>query len=202
MWERSACHSILALIFGEGFNYATRNMRKAKRDAILAGMLVWVGIWVLCFAGETLIPPLRALEQCFDELTWIRAKVVVWLLALPVGFPAGSVLAYRYLKRKAERMEREGLDPETGLPACGSADPVKARAERIRHGYEVGVAVLLWVWFWFFTPAQMWIEERGEGMFTRSMGLLAVWLLLAALLGTGGGKLVYRAAERRLRGLN
>ena len=66
MWERSACHSILALIFGEGFNYATRNMRKAKRDAILAGMLVWVGIWVLCFAGETLIPPLRALEQCFD----------------------------------------------------------------------------------------------------------------------------------------
>ena len=40
MWERSACHSILALIFGEGFNYATRNMRKAKRDAILAGMLL------------------------------------------------------------------------------------------------------------------------------------------------------------------
>ena len=40
MWERSACHSILALIFGEGFNYATRNMRKAKRGAILAGLLV------------------------------------------------------------------------------------------------------------------------------------------------------------------
>ena len=202
MWERIAFDSILGLIFGEGFNYATRNMRKAKRDAILVGMLVWVGIWVLCFVGETLIPPLRALEQCFDEITWIRAKALVWLLALPVGFPVGSVLTYRHLKRKAERMEREGLDPETGLPVGAGADPVRAKARKIQHVYELSVAVLLWAWFWFFTPAQTWMEQPGVGMFTRSMGLLAVWLLLAALLGTGGGKLVYRAAERRLRGLN
>ena len=48
MWERMAFDSILGMIFGEGLNYATRNMRKAKRNAIVVGMLVWVGIWMLC----------------------------------------------------------------------------------------------------------------------------------------------------------
>lgn len=199
MWERMAFDSILGMIFGEGLNYATRNMRKAKRNAIVVGMLVWVGIWMLCLLGERLIPPLQALRQCFDERTWLLGKSVVWLLALPVGFPVGSVIAYRHLKRKAEQAEAAGLYPETGLPVSTGSDPVQVRAQRIRHRYEVLVAVLLWVWYWFFSPVRGWLEEGGQESLGQTMGLLALWLLLAALLGGIGGRIVYRCAERRLR---
>lgn len=199
MWERMAFDSILGMIFGEGFNYATRNMRKAKRNAIVAGMLIWVGIWMLCLLGERLIPPLQALRQCFDERTWLLGKSVVWLLALPVGFPVGSVIVYRHLKRKAERAEAAGLDPETGLPVGTVSDPIQVQAQRVRHRYEVVVAVLLWVWYWFFSPVSSWLEQGGRESLGQTTCLLVLWLLLAALLGGVGGRIVYRCTERRLR---
>ena len=167
---------------------------------------MWWGCWYgwasgcyACWLGERLIPPLQALRQYFDERTWLLGKSVVWLLALPVGFPVGSVIAYRHLKRKAEQAEAAGLDPETGLPVSTGSDPVQVRAQRIRHRYEVLVAVLLWVWYWFFSPVRGWLEEGGQESLGQTMGLLALWLLLAALLGGIGGRIVYRCAERRLR---
>ena len=60
-------------------------------------------------------------------------------------------------------------------------DPVQVRARKIRRVYGLTVEVLL---------------------FAGSMGLLAVWALLITLLDVVGGKLAYRAAERRLRGLS
>lgn len=85
------------------------------------------------------------------------------------------------------------------LPVGTVSDPVRVQAQRLRHRYEVLVAVLLWAWYWFFSPVRGWMEQGGQERFGLTMGLLALWLLLAALLGGVGGRIVYRWAERRLR---
>ena len=184
MWEQMMFRVIIGRILGEGLAYGTRSMQRAKRDAILAGLLTGAVILLLCLFGEAVFPPLRMLRQCFDERTWILGKLLLGLLVLPVG----GVLAYRCLKRREERTEK--------------ADPVQVRARKIRRVYGLTVEVLLFAWYCFLTPARWWAEQPGGEMFAGSMGLLAVWALLITLLDVVGGKLAYRAAERRLRGLS
>lgn len=202
MWERTALHSLLALLFGEGFNYATRNMSKIKRDSIIIGMLVWVAIWVLCFVGEIVIPPLRILRSCFDEDLWITGKVVVWLLALPVGFPMGYFVTKHLLQRKAKKVTDEEIDLGSDSLASSTPNQSQIKARRIQRMYVISVAILLWAWYWFLTPVSDWLEQGEGAMMSRTVGLLVVWLILAALLGIGGGRIVYHIAERRLRRRN
>ena len=184
MWEQMMFRVVIGRILGEGLAYGTRSMQREKRDAILAGLLTGAVILLLCLFGEAVFPPLRMLRQCFDERTWILGKLLLGLLVLPVG----GVLAYRCLKRREERTEK--------------ADPVQVRARKIRRVYGLTVEVLLFAWYCFLTPARWWAEQPGGEMFAGSMGLLAVWALLITLLDVVGGKLAYRAAERRLRGLS
>ena len=184
MWEQMMFRVVIGRILGEGLAYGTRSMQWAKRDTISAGLLTGAVILLLCWLGEAVFPPLRMLRQCFDERTWILGKLLLGLLVLPVG----GVLAYRCLKRREERTEK--------------ADPVQVRARKIRRVYGLTVEVLLFAWYCFLTPARWWAEQPGGEMFAGSMGLLAVWALLITLLDVVGGKLAYRAAERRLRGLS
>ena len=190
MWEQMMFRVVIGRILGEGLAYGTRSMQRAKRDTISAGLLTGAVILLLCWLGEAVFPPLRMLRQCSDERTWILGKLLLDLLALPVAAPVGGVLAYRCLKRREERTEK--ADP----------DPVQVRARKIRRVYGLTVEVLLFAWYCFLTPARWWAEQPGGEMFAGSMGLLAVWALLITLLDVVGGKLAYRAAERRLRGLS
>lgn len=202
MWEWTAFHSLLALLFGEGFCHATRNMSKVKRDSIIVGMLVWVTIWVLCFVGEIVIPPLKVLRSCFDEDLWIIGKVVVWLLALPVGFPMGYFVTKHWLQRKAKNVTDEGIDLGSDLLANSTPDQIQIKARRIQRMYVISIAIILWAWYWFLTPVRDWLDQGEGATMSRTLGLLVVWLILAALFGIGGGRIVYHIAERRLRRRN
>ena len=156
MWEQMMFRVIIGRILGEGLAYGTRSMQRVKRDAILAGLLTGAVILLLCLFGEAVFPPLRMLRQCFDERTWILGKLLLDLLALPVGAPVGGVLAYRCLKRREERTEK--------------ADPVQVRARKIRRVYGLTVEVLLFAWYCFLTPARWWAEQARRGDVRREHG--------------------------------
>ena len=188
MWEHGAADSLFALLFGVELERASRNWSRIRRASFANGCLLTASVLLLCLFGETLLPPLAALRQCCGERSWIIGKLLLGLLALPVGFPAGYFLTRRRLLRRAG-------EPGVERPP----DPVQARARQIQRVYEVGTGLLLWAWFWFLTPARSWAEQGGQAMPARMMGLLAVWLVLAALLGIAGGRLVRRRAEHSLR---
>ena len=190
MWERLAVHSLFSVLFGQVVGAAAEKQEESVRRAIGAGCITCGVIWLLCLFGERAIPPLAVLRQCFDESKWILGKLVIGLLALPVGFPVAYTVTRRRLRRKAQ-----------GAQAAGQTapNPAQARARQLQRWYELVVGVLLWVWFWFFTPVRDWLEQSDQPQLGWTMGLLAVWLLLAALLGTIGGRIVYRLAGGQLR---
>lgn len=190
MLDWMATNSLFALLFGNAFDYATRNQGEIKRKSIGIGALTCAVIWLFCLFGEILIPPLMALRQCCDETAWIAGKIVLGLLALPVGFPIAYVAAHRRLQRRAEQAASEESTP---------ADPIHTKARNTQRMYEVVVGILLWVWFWFFSPATSWLAQEGQAMLAQTMLLLAIWLILAVLLGMGGGRIVCRFTERHLR---
>ena len=197
VWEDMAGRSLFSLLFGEWFGYATRGWSEIKRKSFGTGMLFVAVIWLLCLLGDYLLPPLVVLRTYFDEAHWILGKIVLWLLALPVGFPIGYHLTRRRLLRRAEREAQEPRDPETGLPVSKVLGKSRRRARKVQRWYELAMGILLWGWYFFLTPAREWVE-RPE-MHGQSAGLLVVWVLLIALLVVIGGQLVYRVAERRLR---
>ena len=107
VWEDMAGRSLFSLLFGEWFGYATRGWSEIKRKSFGTGMLFVAVIWLLCLLGDYLLPPLAVLRTYFDEAHWILGKIVLWLLALPVGFPIGYHLTRRRLLRRAEREAQE-----------------------------------------------------------------------------------------------
>ena len=151
-------------------------------------MLFVAVIWLLCLLGDYLLPPLAVLRTYFDEAHWILGKIVLWLLALPVGFPIGYHLTRRRLLRRAEREAQEPRDPATGRPVRKGLGKSRRRARKVQRWYELAMGILLWGWYFFLTPAREWVE-RPE-MHGQSAGLLVVWVLLIALLVVIGGQLV------------
>lgn len=195
MWE-----SLFAILLGGSFDYATRNWDKIKRKSIAYGLLTGAIILLLCLSGDKLIPPLVALRSYCDELTWIIGKIVLCLLALPVGIPVGYCISRRWMTRKAEKAVREAeLNPGTASSASRALNQSQIKARQIQRLYAVVVGILLWGWYWFLTPARSWLELDGQEALLKTIGLLVLWFLLAAILGVGGGRIVYRLAERHFR---
>lgn len=183
-------HGLFALMFGEGMDYLTRNQGEIKRKAIGNGALVCGVIWLLCLFGEVLIPPLQVARMYVPEVHWITGKLVLGLLALPVGFP----IAYTLTRRHWERQRDKHAAPEPGAEA-----KAVMKAREIQRLYEVILGVGLWGWFWFLTPVRAWMARSQEDLLVQTMALLLLWLALAVLLGIVGGHIIYTCAVRRLR---
>lgn len=200
MWEWIAANSLLAPLFGEYFGHATQNWGEIKRKSLGMGFLPSAIIWLLSLFGEYLIPPLAVLRQCCGERAWILGKIVLCLLALPVGFPIAYCFTRRHLIRKAEKAAREAeLNQGTDPAVSRTPNQFQIKARQIQRIYTVVIDVLLWFWYWFLTPARSWLEQGGQELLPKTMGLLVLWFLLIAILGTGGGRIVYRLAERHFR---
>ena len=183
-------HGLFTLMFGEGMDYLTRNQGEIKRKAIGNGALVCGVIWLLCLFGEVLIPPLQVVRMHFQEVHWIAGKLVLGLLALPVGFPIAYTLTRRHLERQVDKLAAPEPDP---------AAKAAKKAREIQRLYEVILGVGLWAWFWFLTPVQAWMERSHEDLLAQTMALLLLWFALAALLGIVGGHIIYTCAVKRLR---
>ena len=114
----------------------------------------------------------------------------------------GYFVTKHWLQRKAKNVTDEGIDLGSDLLANSTPDQIQIKARRIQRMYVISIAIILWAWYWFLTPVRDWLDQGEGATMSRTLGLLVVWLILAALFGIGGGRIVYHIAERRLRRRN
>lgn len=194
MWEWNASHSLVAVLFGGVFGHLTRDWGKIQRKAFAIGCVTCLVIWLLCWIGEILIPPLAALRIYCGERIWIIGKLLLGLLALPVGFPVSYCFSRRWLLQRADKSSQE-TDQSVGKVL----DPAHNKARKVQLVYEIVMGVILWGWFWFLTPARDWIGQDDQQMFTQVIALLLVWCILIFLLVVLGGRIINRHVEYHLR---
>lgn len=188
-------NGLFAFAFGESTDYLTRKQGETKRKAIGNGALVCAIIWLLCLFGEVLLPPLKVVRMYFQEAHWIAGKVVLGLLALPVGFP----IAYTVTRRHFERHGNKDKEPEIDGLEINPEVKIAMKAREVQRLYEIIVGIGLWGWFWFLSPARDWMERSNENMLAQTMILFFLWLALAVVFGIGGGRIVYACAVKRFR---
>lgn len=197
MWGNMAFNGLFTLLFGMGFRYLTRNQAEITIKCIRSGALTCAIIWLLCLFGEVAIPPLKLIRMQFQEIHWIAGKLVLGLLALPVGFPTAYILTRRRLQRREAQNSTEGQEPENDLPEDSAATKIAAKARDIQFLYHFVLGIGIWAWMWFLSPIPEWVERR-EDMFTQTMALFLVLIVLGLLLGIWGGRIVYTLAVRHL----
>lgn len=197
MWERMAFNGLFTLLFGMGFRYLTRNQAEITIKCIRSGALTCAIIWLLCLFGEVAIPPLKLIRMQFQEIHWIAGKLVLGLLALPVGFPTAYILTRRRLQRREAQNPTEGQERENDSPEEQAAAKIAVKARDIQFLYHFVLGIGIWAWMWFLSPIPEWVE-CGEDMFTQTMALFLVLIVLGLLLGIWGGRIVYTLAVRHL----
>lgn len=199
MWDRMAFNGLFTLLFGMGFRYLTRNQSEMTMKCIRSGALTCAVIWLLCLFGEVAIPPLKLVRMCFQEIHWIAGKLVLGLLALPVGFPTAYMITRRRLQRREAQKAIEDQERENDSPEDKAAAKIAAKARDIQFLYHCILGIGIWAWMWFLSPIPEWVEQ-GEDMFAQTMVFFLILIVLSLLLGIGGGRIVYTLAVRHLRG--
>lgn len=199
MWERMAFNGLFTLLFGMGFRYSTRNQAEITMKCIRSGALTCAIIWLLCLFGEVAIPPLKLVRMHFQEIHWIAGKLVLGLLALPVGFPTAYIITRRRSQRREAQKPTEDQEWENDSPEDKAAAKIAAKARDIQFLYHFVLGIGIWAWMWFLSPIPEWVE-RGEDMFTQTMVLFLALIVLGLLLGIWGGRIVYTLAVGHLRG--